>query len=73
MNDRLLVWLIADFNLGSIGQPRDGDPRSAFALFDTEKLTITFYRIPYDIKAAQQKIHAVDLPARLAQRLAEGH
>jgi len=60
-------------NPGSIGQPRDGDPRSAFALFDTEKSIITFYRIPYDIKAAQQKIHAADLPARLAQRLAEGH
>jgi len=60
-------------NPGAVGQPRDGDPRSAFALFDSDKSTITFYRIPYDIKAAQQKIHAADLPARLAQRLAEGH
>lgn len=60
-------------NPGSIGQPRDGDPRSAFALFDSDKLTITFYRIPYNIKSAQQKIQAADLPPRLAQRLAEGH
>jgi predicted phosphodiesterase len=60
-------------NPGSIGQPRDGDPRSAFALFDSNKSTVTFYRVPYNIKAAQQKIQAADLPARLAQRLAEGH
>lgn len=60
-------------NPGSIGQPRDGDPRAAFVLFDSDKSTITFYRIPYNIKAAQQKIHAADLPPRLAQRLAEGH
>jgi len=60
-------------NPGSIGQPRDGDPRAAFVVFDSSKLTVTFYRIPYNIKAAQQKINAADLPPRLAQRLAEGH
>ena len=60
-------------NPGSVGQPRDGDPRAAFAVLDSEKSTVTFYRVPYNIKAAQQKIHAADLPARLAHRLAEGH
>ncbi|HEX6465684.1 MAG TPA: metallophosphoesterase family protein [Terriglobales bacterium] len=60
-------------NPGSIGQPRDGDPRAAFALFEDEKAVVTFYRIPYNIKSAQQKIHAAGLPLRLALRLAEGH
>jgi diadenosine tetraphosphatase ApaH/serine/threonine PP2A family protein phosphatase len=60
-------------NPGSIGQPRDGDPRSAFALFDTGKLLLTYYRIPYDIASAQKKIRDAQLPERLATRLAEGH
>ncbi len=59
-------------NPGSIGQPRDGDPRAAFALFDSDKPSVTFYRIPYNVKAAQQKIHAAGLPIRLALRLSEG-
>jgi diadenosine tetraphosphatase ApaH/serine/threonine PP2A family protein phosphatase len=59
-------------NPGSIGQPRDGDPRAAFLLYDTEAATIVFYRVPYDISAAQKKILEAGLPARLASRLAEG-
>ena len=57
---------------GSIGQPRDNDPRAAFALYDTGDNSITFYRIPYDIRAAQKKILVAGLPDRLADRLAEG-
>ena len=59
-------------NPGSIGQPRDNDPRAAFVLYDTEAGTITFYRVPYDVPAAQKKILAAGLPDRLADRLAEG-
>jgi len=59
-------------NPGSIGQPRDGDWRSGFALFDTDRRIITFCRVPYDVRAAQEKIFAASLPARLATRLAAG-
>jgi diadenosine tetraphosphatase ApaH/serine/threonine PP2A family protein phosphatase len=59
-------------NPGSIGQPRDGDPRAAFALYDSEDETVTFYRIPYDIATAQQRIIRAGLPDRLALRLSEG-
>lgn len=60
-------------NPGSIGQPRDGDPRAAFALYDDEANSITFHRVPYDIERAQKKILSAGLPDRLATRLAEGH
>lgn len=59
-------------NPGSIGQPRDGDPRAAFASYDTDGQTITFHRVPYDIKRAQEKIFAAGLPERLGIRLEEG-
>lgn len=59
-------------NPGSIGQPRDGDPRAAFALFDTEAQKLVFHRVPYDIKQAQQRILDAKLPPRLATRLGEG-
>jgi len=59
-------------NVGSIGQPRNGDPRASFAVLDSDKHTITRYRLPYDIAAAQSKIRAAGLPERLAARLAAG-
>ena len=59
-------------NPGSIGQPRDGDWRAAFAIFDTEKQAVTFYRVPYDLRSAQERIFAANLPPRLATRLAAG-
>lgn len=59
-------------NPGSVGQPRDGDWRAGFAVFDTDARTVTFYRIPYDLKAAQDRIFAAELPTRLATRLAAG-
>jgi len=59
-------------NPGSIGQPRDNDPRGAFLLYDTDQNSITFFRVPYDIDRAQEKIIAAGLPERLAARLAEG-
>jgi len=59
-------------NPGSVGQPRDGDWRSGFALFDTDRRVVTFCRVPYDVRSAQEKIFAANLPARLATRLAAG-
>jgi len=59
-------------NPGSIGQPRDGDWRAAFCLYDSDKSLVTYYRIPYDLKGAQKRIIAAKLPERLALRLADG-
>lgn len=59
-------------NPGSVGQPRDGDWRAAFLLLDTTATQVTFYRVPYDIKGAQQRILDAKLPPRLATRLVEG-
>lgn len=59
-------------NVGSVGQPRDGDWRASYVVYEPPKNTIELRRIPYDIKTAQQKILAVGLPERLADRLAVG-
>ena len=59
-------------NPGSVGQPRDGDWRAAFCVFDSEKRIVTFCRVPYDLRSAQEKIFAANLPQRLATRLAAG-
>jgi diadenosine tetraphosphatase ApaH/serine/threonine PP2A family protein phosphatase len=59
-------------NPGSVGQPRDGDWRAAFALFDSEAQIVHYHRTPYDLKAAQDRILAAGLPPRLATRLAAG-
>jgi len=59
-------------NPGSVGQPRDGDWRAAFALFDTDAQVVHFHRAPYNLKSAQDRIFAANLPARLATRLAAG-
>jgi diadenosine tetraphosphatase ApaH/serine/threonine PP2A family protein phosphatase len=59
-------------NPGSVGQPRDGDWRAAFAVFDSDAWIVSFYRVPYDLRIAQEKILAARLPQRLATRLATG-
>ncbi|WP_114206536.1 metallophosphoesterase family protein [Acidisarcina polymorpha] len=59
-------------NPGSVGQPRDNDWRAACGIYDDEKMTISFLRIPYDVRAAQMKIIRAGLPDRLAFRLREG-
>ncbi len=59
-------------NPGSVGQPRDGDWRAAFALFDTDAQILHFHRTPYNLKSAQDRIFAAQLPPRLATRLAAG-
>lgn len=59
-------------NVGSVGQPRDRDPRAAYALWDVEARTVTIRRVAYDLAAARAKIIAAGLPKFLADRLAEG-
>jgi predicted phosphodiesterase len=59
-------WLI---NPGSVGQPRDGDPRAAWLELDTEAWTATYHRVPYEIDRAAEAIEANDLPTQLGRRL----
>jgi predicted phosphodiesterase len=59
-------------NPGSIGQPRDTDPRAGFAIADLENGTVEFWRVPYDINSVQQRMRAARLPEPLALRLQVG-
>lgn len=59
-------------NPGSIGQPRDNDWRSGFAIYDSDAQQIVFHRVPYDLTAAQGRILMAGLPEKLASRLREG-
>ncbi len=59
-------------NPGSVGQPRDGDPRASYAVFDDAEGRLHVRRVPYDIKTAQAKIRQAGLPEFLADRLAVG-
>jgi predicted phosphodiesterase len=59
-------------NVGSVGQPRDGDWRACYAIFDLEQRQIVFRRVEYDIEKAQAKIIAAGLPSMLAERIREG-
>jgi predicted phosphodiesterase len=62
-------WLL---NPGSVGQPRDGDPRAAWLLLDLDGLSASFHRTPYDVAGAAAAIRAARLPASLAERLGYG-
>lgn len=59
-------------NAGSVGQPRDGDPRACYVIYDNESKIIVFRRVEYDMATTQEKILAAGLPEMLAERLAEG-
>ncbi len=59
-------------NPGSVGQPRDGDPRAAFAIVDLDHGMVEFWRVPYDIKAVQQRMQRADAPEPLVLRLEFG-
>ncbi|MBI3945098.1 MAG: metallophosphoesterase family protein [Armatimonadetes bacterium] len=59
-------------NCGAVGQSRDGNPDAACGVYDTESGTVACLRVPYDVGAAQARIHAAGLPAWLADRLAPG-
>jgi predicted phosphodiesterase len=62
-------WLI---NPGSVGQPRDGDPRAAWLELDTAAWTASYHRVPYEIDRAAEAIEANELPAQLGRRLYVG-
>ena len=59
-------------NPGSVGQPRDGDPRSSYLLYDTDLTAIAHYRVDYEVARAQEKILKAGLPPMLADRLRYG-
>ncbi|RME97107.1 MAG: metallophosphoesterase [Chloroflexi bacterium] len=59
-------------NPGSVGQPRDGDARAAYALLDTDNLTFAHRRVPYPVSVTQEKMKQYDFPTRLWKRLAFG-
>ncbi|MBI3852195.1 MAG: metallophosphoesterase family protein [Verrucomicrobia bacterium] len=59
-------------NVGAVGQPRDGNPKAGYVVYDVDEGTIELRRLDYDIPKAQKKILEAGLPARLAERLALG-
>jgi len=59
-------------NPGSVGQPRDGDPRAAYAIYDSDRSVVEYYRVEYDLESAQRKIREAGLPVFLAERLSIG-
>jgi predicted phosphodiesterase len=59
-------------NVGAVGQPRDGNPKAGYVVYDMDEGTIELRRLDYDIEKAQKKILEAGLPARLAERLASG-
>jgi len=59
-------------NPGSVGQPRDDDPRASFLVYDSDDHTVRFFRVEYDIKMCQDKIVRAGLPPQLAWRLEQG-
>jgi len=66
IDERLIV------NPGSVGQPRDGDPRAAYAVLDTESNTVDLHRVDYDIDRVISTIETTQLPTKTATRLLEG-
>ena len=62
-------WLAV---VGSAGQPRDGNTAACYAMLDTDRATLTFFRVPYDWRVAAEKIRAAGLPEGLARRLERG-
>jgi len=59
-------------NVGAVGQPRDGDPRACYLIYDSDADTIDYVRVTYDFTKTQRKILAAGLPAQLAERLSGG-
>ena len=62
-------WIV---NPGSVGQPRDGDPRAGYGIFDFNRNALEVYRVEYNVAGAQLKIRAAGLPDVLAARLSVG-
>ena len=67
LGDRRLI-----INPGAVGQPRDGDPRAAYAIYDSDAGLLWHYRVPYDVAETQQRMGRVGLPPALSARLLYG-
>ncbi len=67
LGDRRLI-----INPGAVGQPRDGDPRASYAIYDSDHHKFHLYRVPYDIRATQDKMVQAGLPLTLVMRLEVG-
>ncbi len=65
-SDRLII------NPGAVGQPRDGDPQASYAVYDSQARTTRLYRVPYDIRATQDRMVERGLPMRQVARLSQG-
>ncbi len=59
-------------NPGGVGQPRDGDPRASYAIYDSENRAIQHYRVPYDVAVTQRRMERYGLPVHLIERLGHG-
>ena len=59
-------------NFGALGQPRDGDPRTCFGIFDSDKMTVEFFRINYDVCKAATKVEKAGLDSYLVEGLYAG-
>ena len=59
-------------NPGSVGQPRDGDPRASYAVYDAEAMTIKLHRVEYEIATTQKLMAEAGLPRWLIERLSTG-
>ena len=71
-NKYTLAGTKAMFNVGSVGQPRDGDWRAAYCIYDIDPGVVEERRVKYDLQTAQKKIIDAELPRLLAERLAIG-
>lgn len=71
-NESVHIPSRAILNPGSVGQPRDHDPRASYAIFEPEKSNWEIHRVEYDIRSVQKRIRSADLPMRHALRLVEG-
>lgn len=69
---RVVRGLRAIVNVGSVGQPRDGDQRACYGLFDTSSWTFEHIRVPYPVEITAEKIYAAGLPRQLGERLVFG-
>ncbi|MCL5961240.1 MAG: metallophosphatase family protein, partial [Chloroflexi bacterium] len=59
-------------NPGAVGQPRDGDPRAAYIIFEGDQRTLQYRRVSYPLEQTQEKMRRIGLPHRLISRLALG-
>jgi diadenosine tetraphosphatase ApaH/serine/threonine PP2A family protein phosphatase len=71
-NTRLILAPRAILNPGSVGQPRDRDPRASYAIYDPETQVWEYHRVPYDVALVQERMRRTGLPERHIQRLAVG-